>query len=52
MSEQAFHAIRAAELEPQIGARMARKYARNQGVFRLYLLARLLHRENLQHNNV
>ena len=52
MTEQAFHAVRAVELEPQIGARMARKYARNRGVFQLYLLARLLHRENMQRNAV
>lgn len=39
---QAQIAIRAAKNEKNWGARNARKYARNNGVFRLYLLARLL----------
>jgi hypothetical protein len=42
----AFHAIRAARIEKCIGARMARIYARNNGCFRLYLLARMLENSN------
>lgn len=44
MHPLAYHAVRAATIEARIGARMARKYARKQGCFQLFLLARMLHR--------
>lgn len=45
MNEQARIAVRAANMEPQIGQRMARAYVRNNGVpLRLFILARFLKR--------
>lgn len=44
---KAFHAVRAAKLERTIGSRMARAYARNNGCFDLYILARMLERGNI-----
>lgn len=44
METNATHAVHLARLERRIGPRLARKSARKNNCFRLYLLARMLHR--------
>lgn len=44
---KAKHALRAVDLEHSCGPRTARAYAAAHGVFRLYILARLLRRNSI-----